>query len=68
MRTAISDQEKFDKIVVVSICRHGCHDICRVGGEEVSVRRLHHSRPLVKYGIRRLAWSLVSGDVLTWRP
>lgn len=48
MHTAISDQEKFDKIVVVSICRHGCHDICEVGGEEVSVRRLHHSRPSVK--------------------
>ena len=43
MHTAISDQEKFDKIIVVSIRSHACCDICEMGGGEQRRSSLHRS-------------------------
>ena len=39
MHTTVSDEEKFDEIIVVSIRRHGCHDIGEEGEEEIKCQK-----------------------------
>jgi hypothetical protein len=60
VRTAISDQEKFDKIIVVSIRSHACCDICEMGGGEQKRSSLHRSWRRWRRN-QGVAWSLALG-------